>query len=77
MHSQEAERSSDAERSGIAGDLHCARCGNAFPPGRANTRFCSDRRRAAAGRDAQARRVRAMKQLIGELAKLADHGEPS
>jgi len=74
MDQHEGELRLDAERAAMAGSLRCARCATAYPPGRQDKRFCSDRCRAAASRARQADRVRRMERLIGELAGLAKSG---
>ncbi len=71
----EGEVALEAERSAAKGYLRCARCGAEFAQGRADRKYCSDRCRAAASREARAKRVRDIEGLIGELARLASPKE--
>lgn len=70
MSQAQPEVSPQAERAALAGYLRCVQCGLTFPPGRADKRFCTDRCRAAANREARAAKVRRMEGLIAELSRL-------
>ena len=67
MPGRGGDRRTEGERSALSGGL-CKQCGQPFPPGRTEKRFCSDACRARASRE---RRVRQLKTLIAQLTELA------